>query len=98
MEDGSKTGKDAPKYREMFSQYIVLYNQLDQRNYFSDKGGIGVEGSFYEEKTQRMKDELWKNALWRSFITFLQKTGLMKLIKKTGADKTVKKIVANKLK
>ena len=98
IQEGSKTGKEAPQYRELFSQYIVLYNQLDQRNYFSDKGGIGVEGNFYEEKTQRMKDELWKNPLWRGFIMFLKKTGLMKVIKKTGVDKKVKREVAKKMK
>ncbi len=98
IKEGSKTGKDAPKYREMFSQYLVVYNQLDQRNYFSDKGGVEVQGNFYAEKTQRIKDEMWKNPIWRGFITFLQKTGLMKLIKKTGIDKKIKREIVKKIK
>ncbi len=72
----SKVGLDSPKYREMYSQYLVLYNQLDQRTYFSDKGGIGVDGNFYEEKNTETKDQLWKNPAWRGFIKFLQKTEL----------------------
>ena len=94
----SKVGLDSPKYREMYSQYLVLYNQLDQRTYFSDKGGIGVDGNFYEEKTQRLKDQLWKNPAWRGFIKFLQKTGIMKAAKKAGVDRKIKEKVAKNLK
>ena len=97
-ENGSSVGKDCRKYRELYSQYLVLYNQLDQRNYFSDKGGVGVEGEFYEEKTQRLKDELWQNPLWRGFIRFLQKTGIMKMAKKSGMDRKVKEAVIKKVK
>lgn len=98
IQNKSKVGLDSEKYRELFSQYLVLYNQIDQRNYFSDKGGIGVEGDFYEEKTQRMKDELWQNPLWRAFIRFLQKTGIMKMAKKSGMDRKVKEVVIKKVK
>lgn len=98
VENGSKVGQDADKYRELYSQYLVLYNQIDQRNYFSEKGGIGVENSFYEEKTQRLKDELWQNPLWRSFIRFLQKTGIMGKIKESGMDRKFKEAVVKRVK
>lgn len=98
IENGSKSGLDAERYRELYAQYLVLYNQLDPRNYFSEKGGIGVEGKFYEEKTQRIKDELWRNPLWRTFIGFLQKTGIMKVAKKAGVDKKIKNKVVEKMK
>ena len=98
INDGSKVGMDSAKYRELYSQYLVLYNQLDQRNYFSTKGGIGVEGEFYEEKTQRLKDELWQNPVWRGFIRILQKTGIMSKIKKSGMDRKVKEAVVRKIK
>lgn len=98
IESGSKVNLEAVKSRELYAQYLVLYNELDQRSYFSDKGGVGVDGAFYEEKTQRMKDELWQNPLWRGFIRFLQKTGIMKLAKKIGADKTVKNKIISKMK
>ena len=97
-ENESNVNKEACKNRELYAQYLVLYNQLDQRDYFSDKGGVGVDGKFYEEKTQRMKDELWQNPLWRGFIRFLQKTGLMKIAKNTGVDKTVKNKIISKMK
>ena len=96
--NGSNVGKDCEKYRELYSQYLVLYNQIDQRNYFSDKGGIGVEGEFYEEKEQRIKDELWQKPLWRGFIRFLQKTGIMKIAKKSGMDRKLKDAVIKNVK
>ena len=97
IKEGSKVGLDSKKYRELFAQYVVLFNQLDPRNYFSEKGGIGVDGNFYEEKTQRMKDQLWKNPLWRGFIRLLQKTGLMKIAKEHGIAFKIKKAVVKKL-
>ena len=96
--EGSKVGQDCEKYRELYSQYLMLYNQLDQRNYFSTKGGVGVDGEFYEEKTQRLKDELWQNPIWRGFIRILQKTGIMGRIKKSGMDRKVKEAVVKKIK
>ena len=98
VKNGSKVAQDADKYRELYSQYLVLYNQIDQRSYFSEKGGIGVEDGFYEEKTQRLKDELWQNPLWRGFIRFLQKTGIMKKIKEAGMDRKVKEAVVKRVK
>lgn len=97
-ENGSKVDLDAERHRELYAQYLVIYNQLDQRDYFSDKGGVGVDGKFYEEKAQRMQDELWQNPLWRAFIKFLQKTGLMKLAKKTGINNKVKNAVVDRMK
>lgn len=94
----SKVAQEADKYRELYSQYLVLYNQLDQRNYFSDKGGVGIDGNFYEEKMQRLKDNLWQNPLWRGFIHFLQSTGIMKMAKRHGVDKKVKQAVVKKIK
>lgn len=98
IREGSKVGQDCEKYRELYSQYLMLYNQLDQRNYFSTKGGVGVDGEFYEEKTQRLKDELWQNPIWRGFIRILQKTGIMGKIKKSGMDRKVKEAVVKKIK
>ena len=98
VKEKSKTAQDADEYRELYSQYLVLYNQLDQRNYFSEKGGVGVDGNFYEEKMQRLKDNLWQNPLWRGFIHFLQSTGIMKIAKKHGMDKKVKQAVVKKIK
>lgn len=98
IDTGSKVNLEAEKSRELYAQYLVLYNELDQRSYFSDKGGVGVDGAFYEEKTQRMQDELWQNPLWRCFIRFLQKTGIMKLAKKIGTDKKIKNVIVSKIK
>ena len=96
--NGSQVGLDAEKYRELYAQYLVLFNQLTPVNYFSEKGGVGIEEKFYEEKTQRFRDEMWKNPAWRAFIRFLQATGIMKVAKRTGIDKRVKNRVIEKMK
>ena len=93
VKEKSKTAQDADEYRELYSQYLVLYNQLDQRNYFSEKGGVGVDGNFYEEKMQRLKDNLWQKPLRRGFIHLLQSTA-----KKHGMDRKVKQAVVKKIK
>ena len=98
VKEKSKTAQDADEYRELYSQYLVLYNQLDQRNYFSEKGGVGVDGNFYEEKMQRLKDNLWQNPLWRGFIHFFHSIGIMKIAKKHGMDRKVKQAVVKKIK
>lgn len=98
IESGSKVDIKAEMSRELYAQYLVLYNQLDQRCYFSDKGGIGIDENFYEEKNQRMKDELWQNPIWRASIIFMKKTGIMKLVRKIGIDKKIKNRIISKMK
>lgn len=67
--------------KELYAQLLVIFNQLDKRTYGVDAGNT---------KFQQLKDRLWTNPLWRAFITFLQKTGLMKAAKKKGIDKKIK--------
>ncbi len=98
ISSGSKTGLDSERYRELYAQYLVLFNQLTPVFYFSEKGGVGIKSGYYEAKTQRLKDQLWKNPMWRGFIGFLHKTGLMKVAKNTGLDKKIKNKVVKNLK
>lgn len=67
--------------KELYKQYLVIFNQLDKRSY-------GVDST--NAKFQYLKDRLWTNPLWRTLITFLQKTGIMKLVKRNGIDKKIK--------
>jgi len=82
IENGTKVNKDmVVQNKELYKQYLVIFNQLDKRSY-------GVDST--NAKFQYLKDRLWTNPLWRGFIGFLQKTGIMKLAKKKGIDKKIK--------
>ena len=67
--------------KEIYAQLLVIFNQLDKRTYGVDAGNA---------KFQHLKDKLWTNPLWRAFIKFLQKTGLMRIAKKKGIDRKIK--------
>ena len=41
---------------------------------------------------------MWKNPLYRGFIGFLHKSGIMKAAKKTGIDKKIKKQIRKRMK
>ena len=64
--------------KELYAQYLVIFNETDKRAY-----GIDTTNA----KFQHLKDRLWTHASWRTFITFLQKTGIMKFAKRNGIDK-----------
>lgn len=90
IKNGTSVKKDVVvENKELYKQYLVIFNQVDKRYYTEDSTN---------PKLQNMKDRLWKNPMWRGFITFLQTTGIMKLIKKTGVNKTIKKQISKKMK
>ncbi len=82
IEKGTTVKKEiVTENKELYAQFLVIFNQVDKRTY-------GVDAT--NAKFQHLKDKLWTNPLWRAFIGFLQKTGLMKLAKKNGIDKRIK--------
>ena len=82
IEQGSKVEPEiVTKNKEIYAQLLVIFNQVDKRTYGVDAGNA---------KFQHLKDKLWTNPLWRAFITFLQKTGLMRIAKKKGIDRKIK--------
>ena len=90
----SKINPQSVVNKDLYKQYIVLYNQVDIRNYFPQEGGVYSENeSLRRYKITQLKGKLWENPLWRGFIKFLQKTGLMKIIKKTKIKEKVKKMI-----
>ena len=92
--EGSKINPQSIVNKDLYKQYLVLYNQVDIRNYFPQEGGKYSEtDSLKTYKISQIKGKLWQNPLWRTFIKFLQKTGLMKLIKKAKIKEKVKKII-----
>ena len=72
--------------KELYAQYLVIFNETDKRAY-----GIDTTNA----KFQHLKDRLWTHASWRTFITFLQKTGIMKFAKRNGIDKKIKNKIKN---
>ena len=98
IKNGTCIDRNTVKNEEMYRQYLVMYNQVDQRQYFSDKGGYGIIGMQYDEKMQRFRDRMWQNPLWRGFIGTLHFTGIMNVAKKHGVDKKIKNKVKSNMK
>lgn len=80
--------------KDLYKQLIVMYNQLDIRNYFPQEGGNDLKtDSLKQYKIGKMKEKLWENPLWRGFIKILKATGIMALIKKTKLKEKIKKMI-----
>ena len=80
--------------KDLYKQYIVLYNQIDVKNYFPQEGGNNFEfESLKNYKISMLKGKLWQNPFYRGFIKFLQAIGFTKLIKKTGLKAKIRKII-----
>lgn len=90
--EGSKINPQSIVNKDLYKQYVVLYNQLDIRNYFPQEGGSYSETTELRDyKIRQIKGRLWKNPLWRGFIKTLQATGIMKQIKKTKIKEMIRK-------
>ena len=82
ISEGTKVSKEAlEENKDVYGQYLALYNQCDWRDYarFS-------ENPRYEQ----LRTRLWDNPLYRAFIKFLKATGIMNLIKKTELPEKIK--------
>ena len=91
---GSHINPQSVVNKDLYKQYIVLYNQLDIRNYFPQEGGNYSETeSLKIYKIGQLKGKLWQNPLWRAFIKCIKKTGLKKIIKKLKIKEKLKKII-----
>lgn len=92
--NGSQINHMSVVNKDLYKQYIVMYNQLDIRNYFPQGGGSYSESEDLKNyRISRIKGKLWQNPIWRGFIKILKATGIMSLIKKTGIKEKIKKII-----
>ena len=92
--NGTKINPQSIVNKDLYKQYIVMYNQLDIRNYFPQEVVVYSEvNSLKNYKISRIKGKLWQNSLWRGFIKFLKATGLMDLIKKSGIKEKIRKMI-----
>lgn len=91
---GSTINPQSVVNKDLYKQYIMLYNQVDVRNYFPQEGGSYAEiDSLRSYKISQLKGRLWQIPLWRGFIRILQKLGITKIIKKTRIKEKIKKII-----
>ena len=92
--EGSKIDPKSVVNEDLYKQYIMMYNQLDIRNYFPQDGGnFSLDEEARRYKIAKIKGILWENYLWRGFIKFLKATGIMKIIKKSGMKQKIRKII-----
>ena len=75
--NGSRINPETVSNIDLYKQYIMLYNQIDVRNYFPQD----IEKK-YNIKRNKLKEELWKHKSWRIFIKGLQKLGIIDFVKK----------------
>ncbi len=99
VKNGTSINKLSIVNKDLYKQYIVMYNQIDVRKYFPqvtnkfeelDNSNEKIEARRF--KMNKFKEKLWRIPLWRGFIRFLQKTGIMNKLKSTKMKQIVKKI------
>ncbi len=85
------------KNGEGLAKNLVITKELINLHFMTTKEDYGWLCSEYNNKSYgvfvnnaSLKDKLWSNPLWRFWIRFLQKTGLMSVLKKTKFVKKIK--------
>lgn len=91
VKQGTKIGHDQIQNKELYKQYLVLYNVIDQRNYNIPIGGITERNTNY--RTANLKSRLWKNPFYRVIVKILKGLGLWEPLKKSKIAKKIKKII-----
>ena len=81
IESGTNINREILNNKELFKQYLVLYNVIDNRIYNTDIGGI--ESKEYINKIDDIEEKLWASKLYRMLYKFCKKTGIVESIKKT---------------
>lgn len=77
--------------KELYKQYLVLYNVIDRRQYNVPVGGITERNTNY--RTANLKSRLWKNPLYRMVVKIMKAFGIWDTLKKSKFAKNVKKTV-----
>lgn len=77
--------------KELYKQYLVLYNVIDQRQYNIPVGGITERNTNY--RTANLKSRLWKNPIYRITVKIMKSLGIWDYLKKSKFTKNVKKTI-----
>ena len=81
IEDGSKVDKSICNNIEIAERYLILFNEVYKQNYFNPDE--------IDERTTliKLRDKLWNLPPYRWIIYFLQKSGIMKVLKSIKQNK-----------
>ncbi len=79
IEKGTQIDRNILKNQELFEQYLVLYNEIDKRNYNPEEGGVTDRNTNY--RTANLKSRLWSNPLYRITVKGLKKAGIWERLK-----------------
>ncbi len=77
--------------KELYKQYLVLYNVIDKRQYNIPVGGITERNTNY--RTANLKSRLWKNPIYRMGVKIMKAFGIWDTLKKSNFAKNVKKTI-----
>lgn len=88
IKNGTCVDRKIVDNKDFVEYFLVLYNEIDKRHYFDPVGG--VTDKKYTNKSANMRERLWSNPLYRVMVKFLQKTGILGLLKKTGIVQKMK--------
>ena len=78
IKNGTQVNKELLKNKELYMQYLVLYNGLDSRVYNVNKGGIA-------KRTRRrvnLEQRLWSHRSYRILYKTCKKLGIVEVVKK----------------
>lgn len=76
--EGTKINSSIIDTVELSERYLVLFNEYYKQTYYNpDKIPDRT-------KLQKFRDILWQTSVYRGIIKFLQKTGIMKMLKKVN--------------
>ncbi len=89
IENGKKLADNLEITKEVINLHLMATKQ--EYAWFCEEYYNNFYGGYAADLS--IKDKLWCNPLWRVFVRFLQKTGIMKLIKNSKLGKKVKKMI-----
>ena len=88
---GTRIKPETVKDIELYKQYLVLYNVIEERKYNIPVGGITNRRS--NIKTANLKSNLWKNPFYRITVKTLKGIGLWEPLKKSKITKKLKTVI-----
>jgi len=81
IQNGTKVNRELLNNKELYRQYLILYNSIDCREYNINKGGITTE----RPKSYRrinLEQRLWSHRSYRIIFKFSKKIGLVDFVKR----------------
>lgn len=88
---GTRIKQEMVQNIELYKQYLVLYNVIEERDYHTPIGGITDRNT--NTKTANLKANLWKNPFYRVMVKTLKGIGLWEPLKKSQLAKKLKRTI-----